>query len=67
MIVPFAPMALGGAVWYQGEANTDGSGGPQGYTCLFRQMIAAWRRLFGFTFPFVGVQLAPWNNTASTK
>jgi sialate O-acetylesterase len=59
MIVPFLPMTIRGALWYQGEANV---GANTLYACAFPAMIADWRTKFGtgFEFPFFFVQLAPW-------
>jgi len=59
MIVPFLPMSIRGALWYQGEANV---GDAPLYSCLFPAMISDWRSKFGsgFKFPFFFVMLAPW-------
>lgn len=56
MIAPLAPMALCGAIWYQGEAN---AGRADQYRKLLPAMIADWRRAFGQgDFPFYIVSLA---------
>jgi sialate O-acetylesterase len=43
MIVPIAPLALKGALWYQGEANWTQ---PQLYAPLLRGLISDWRAEF---------------------
>lgn len=58
MIAPLVPYAFRGVIWYQGEAN-----GSQGYEyrTLFPAMITDWRARWGRgDFPFLCVQLAPW-------
>lgn len=56
MIAPVAPLAITGAIWYQGEANV---GRPEQYQTLLPTMIADWRRAFGQgDFPFYIVSLA---------
>jgi sialate O-acetylesterase len=55
MIMPLTPYAIRGAIWYQGEANTDR---PQQYRKLLPAMIGDWRRAWGEgDFPFLFVQL----------
>ena len=55
MIAPVAPLAIAGALWYQGEAN---SGRAYQYRTLLPLMIADWRRAFGQRdFPFLIAQL----------
>ena len=55
MIAPLQPMAIKGAIWYQGEAN--GSKGYQ-YRQLLPALITSWRHGFGEgDFPFLIVQL----------
>ena len=56
MIAPLAPLAIRGAVWYQGETN---AGRGAQYRRLLPAMIADWRRAFGQgDFPFYIVSLA---------
>lgn len=56
MIAPVAPLAIRGAIWYQGETN--GGRGEQ-YRRLLPAMIADWRRAFAQgDFPFYIVSLA---------
>ena len=55
MIEPVAPMAIKGAIWYQGEANAERA---FQYRTLLPAMIGDWRRLFGQgDFPFYIVSL----------
>jgi sialate O-acetylesterase len=44
MIVPVAPLAISGVIWYQGESNADRAAQ---YRKLLPAMIADWRRAFG--------------------
>ena len=56
MIAPLQPLALSGAIWYQGEANV---GRAAQYRRLLPAMIADWRRGFDQgEFPFYIVSLA---------
>lgn len=56
MIAPVAPLALTGAIWYQGESN---AGHATQYRRLLPAMIADWRKSFGQgDFPFYIVSLA---------
>jgi sialate O-acetylesterase len=55
MIEPVAPLALTGAIWYQGEANAERA---FQYRKLLPAMIGDWRQLFGQDeFPFYIVSL----------
>jgi len=55
MIQPVAPLAISGALWYQGEANADR---PKQYQKLLPAMISDWRKIFEQgDFPFYIVQL----------
>ncbi len=60
MIAPLEPLALRGAIWYQGESN---SGQAASYEKLLPAMIADWRRVWGPELPFLFVQLAPYRDT----
>lgn len=58
MIAPLGPTTLKGAVWYQGESNSDR---PEQYAKLLPTMMAGWRRQFeNPSLPFVIVQLPDW-------
>jgi len=68
MISPLIPYAIKGALWYQGESNTNM---PMEYRQLLVRMITDWRTRWGEgDFPFVIVQLpttgenAQWDNGA---
>ncbi len=55
MLQPLAPLALTGAIWYQGEANADRA---WQYRRVLPAMITDWRRLFDQgDFPFYIVSL----------
>ncbi len=56
MIAPVAPIAIKGALWYQGETN---AGRAYQYRTLLPAMINDWRKTWGQgDFPFYIVQLA---------
>jgi sialate O-acetylesterase len=56
MLAPVAPIAISGALWYQGESNV---GRAAQYRRLLPAMIADWRRAFQQgDFPFYIVSLA---------
>ncbi len=59
MIAPVNPLAIRGAIWYQGEANV--SNGLKYYDQM-KALIAGWRGAWGYDFPFYFVQLAPFSN-----
>ncbi len=56
MIAPIAPYALRGAIWYQGEANTNPRDAER-YSEAFSDLISGWRRDWDRNFPFLFVQL----------
>ena len=57
MIAPLTRYTIKGAIWYQGESNTDR---PFAYRKQMPDMIQNWRDAFGIkNFPFFMVQLAP--------
>jgi sialate O-acetylesterase len=59
MIAPLIPLAIRGAIWYQGESNV---GGAYQYRTLFPTMIANWRTDWAQgDFPFYFVQIAPFH------
>ena len=55
MIAPLRQYAFRGAVWYQGESNTNNA---KLYAPLLKAMVGNWREQFGHKFPMVIVQLA---------
>jgi sialate O-acetylesterase len=55
MLAPIAPLAITGAIWYQGESNAERA---HQYRKLLPAMIADWRKLFAqANFPFYIVSL----------
>ncbi|MCE9607225.1 MAG: sialate O-acetylesterase [Planctomycetia bacterium] len=60
MIVPMGPLAVRGALWYQGESNVFSKSGMR-YVDLQKKMVAAWRESFGKDMAFYFVQIAPFN------
>jgi sialate O-acetylesterase len=63
MIHPLAPLAVRGAIWYQGESNLLGKAGMT-YATKQQAMVESWRKLFGNDMAFYFVQLAPYTYTA---
>ena len=60
MIHPLIPMAISGAIWYQGESN---GGEGVSYLHKLQALIGGWRTLWGQgDFPFGIVQLANYAN-----
>lgn len=63
MLAPIAPLSITGAIWYQGEQNSER--GYQ-YRRLLPTMIADWRRLFDQgSFPFYIVSLPAFSQRSS--
>jgi sialate O-acetylesterase len=60
MIHPLRNFKVKGVIWYQGENNTGRAGK---YRDLFSTMIDQWREVFGYTFPFYFVQIAPFDSS----
>jgi len=59
MIHPLHPFAIRGAIWYQGESNSDEG---RLYTERMKALVGGWRQLWGDgDFPFYFVQIAPYN------
>ena len=59
MIAPLVPLSFRGVIWYQGESD---AGRTQEYRTLFPAMIRNWRQVFGYDFPFLFVQIAPYKS-----
>jgi hypothetical protein len=61
-IAPIIPYAIRGAIWYQGESNTDTA-----RALLYKQQLATlisdWRTRWGSEFPFGFVQLPDFGGT----
>lgn len=67
VLVPLSLVAVKGVLWYQGESNT---GAPSNYSALFEAFVSDFRTLFGWSVPFLYVQLTnykePLNTTEDT-
>ncbi|WP_187263503.1 sialate O-acetylesterase [Pontibacter beigongshangensis] len=59
MLRPLVPFRIAGALWYQGESNTND---PENYATLLPTLINNWRSDWGYEFPFYYVQIAPFKN-----
>ncbi len=63
MIHPIGGFAIRGAIWYQGEHN---AGRGTHYEVMLTNLVNAWRKDWGYDFPFYAVQLpnfmAPWKS-----
>lgn len=64
MIAPLRNLGLKGAVWYQGESNTQIPEG-RAYQKLMSSLMADWRRQFDAPLPFLVVQLANYGPLAA--
>ena len=58
MIAPVKPLAIRGAIWYQGESNV---GIGLKYREKMQALIEGWRTVWGYDFPFYFVQIAPFS------
>ncbi len=56
MIYPLTNYNIAGAIWYQGEGNTNA---PSTYARLLTTMIKSWRNAWQKNFSFYYVQIAP--------
>ncbi len=57
MIAPVKPLAIRGAIWYQGEANVNVG---LKYADKMKALIGGWRNVWGNDFPFYFVEIAPY-------
>jgi len=65
MILPLAPLAIRGALFYQGENNSFGESWKP-FPKTFPAVIADWRQAFGDDeLPFGIIQIAGWSNRRS--
>ena len=62
MIAPLGRYSFRGALWYQGESNTEEAGR---YQALLTGLMADWRRQFGAELPFLIVQLPNYGKLSS--
>jgi sialate O-acetylesterase len=63
MIAPLTPMAIRGAIWYQGESNS-ALARVHSYDRIMRTLIEDWRRQWGVgDFPFLYVQISNYTST----
>ncbi len=59
MIHPLCPLAIAGAIWYQGESN---SGEGMLYTERMKALVGGWRKIWNDSdLPFYFVQIAPYD------
>jgi len=63
MIAPLGHYGIRGALWYQGESNTQEA---STYQSLLSGLFADWRNQFGTDLPFLVVQLPDYGARAST-
>ncbi len=64
MLAPVAPLSIAGALWYQGEQNSERG---YEYRRILPVMIADWRKLFGQgNFPFYIVSLPAFKQRSTT-
>lgn len=63
MVAPLGPIALGGALWYQGESNAPAA---DEYEALLLGLMADWRSRFGSDLPFLVVQLPNFGDPVTT-
>ena len=64
MLAPVAPLSIAGAIWYQGEQNSERG---YEYRRVLPAMIADWRKLFGQgDFPFYIVGLPAFKHRSAT-
>lgn len=65
LVAPIVPFGIRGALWYQGESNI---GRAVEYLELMKGLIGDWRAQFGRAdFPFLFVQIAPYNYDGSAR
>jgi sialate O-acetylesterase len=64
MIAPLIPYSIQGAIWYQGESNSDRA---YQYRESFPLMIQNWRKDWKDEFPFLFVQLSSYGSNQSSN
>ena len=65
MLKRTAPYAIKGAIWYQGE-DDDARNWVDFYDESMKTMVASWRKLWGWQFPFFQIELAPFRGFGIT-
>lgn len=65
MLRKIAPYAIRGAIWYQGE-DDDARGWHAFYGESMKTLIQSWRKLWEKDFPFLQVELAPFEGVGFT-
>ncbi|MGI6510081.1 MAG: sialate O-acetylesterase [Erysipelotrichaceae bacterium] len=58
MLKKVAPYGIRGVIWYQGE-DDDARDWAEFYNESMKALINCWRKLWGYDFPFLQVELAP--------
>ena len=62
MISPYTRFTIKGAIWYQGETDSDAARAPY-YLRVFSTLISDWRNQWGEgNFPFFFVQISSYNS-----
>ena len=57
MVAPIAPFPIRGAIWYQGESNSDNEARYMGYYKSLPTLIKSWRSTWGADLPVMVAQL----------
>ncbi|MFK8113661.1 MAG: sulfatase-like hydrolase/transferase, partial [Rubripirellula sp.] len=60
-IQPLVPLAISGAIWYQGESNAESAKRVHQHGDVFPLLIQSWRAAWAQEFPFLFVQLPALN------
>lgn len=68
MFLSVVPYTIRGVIWYQGESDAMFAGD---YPEMIKDLIVSWREAWGYGFPFLCVQLAPygavlWDNSGES-
>lgn len=63
-IKQFIRFAIAGVIWYQGESNAHNI---ELHEAVFPELVKAWRRQWGYEFPFYYVQLSSLNRPSWTS
>lgn len=60
-IHPLTKFTIRGVIWYQGESDAMFA---MAYSDMIKDLISSWREAWGYEFPFLCVQLAPYGAVA---